>query len=111
MAKVKTVTYFKANEIKKEITKQSVRNSILEVSILGYVASGEREPFEEGELYYCVSVHTSDFDFDMEVMDSTSLAKVKQRQVALCNALYGYRGNDTKLVEYSEENESFYSDN
>ena len=109
MAKVKTVTNYKANEIKKEITSKYVRNDTLELSILGYVGSGQRQPFEEGEVYYCVSVHTPNFEFDIEAMESTSLAMVKQRQLALYNALHGYRGNNTVLVDY-DESDGLYSD-
>ena len=110
MAKVKTVTNYTTPQIKKEITSSYTRNKTLRVHILGYVTDGNREPFEADEVYYCVSVSSDDYELDIEVVETTSLAKAKQRQLQLYNALHGYRGNVTKLVEYDENNESFYSD-
>ena len=109
MAKVKTVTVHKASEIKKLITSENIRNNILRLYIIGYVSERGYRGFEVDEVYYTLSISTPDYEFDIEVMDSTSLAKVKQRQLAIYNALHGYRGNNTVLVEY-DESEGLYPD-
>ncbi len=109
MTKVKTVTHYKLNDIKKLITSEGVRKDTLRLFILGYVTDGNREPFEADEVYYSLSIATPSHEFDIEVMDSTSLAKVKQRQLALYNALHGYRNNNTVLVEH-DESDGLYSD-
>lgn len=109
MTKVKTVTHYTTQDIKKAITKQGVKNETLRVFIIGYVTDGNREPFDADEVYYTVSVATFDHDFDMEVIETTSLAKAKQRQDQLYNSLHGYRGNTTKLIEHNES-DGLYSD-
>ena len=104
---VKTSVNATTADIKKAITTQGVRNNILKVYIIGYVASGEVEPFEKDEVYYSVSVSTLDHDFDIELYDTTSLAKARQRATQLSNSLHGYRGNSVKLKEY-DENSGLY---
>lgn len=104
---VKTYTHATTKEIKEQITKEGVRNRELKIYIIGYVANGESEPFEKDEIFYSVSVSTHDHEFDIEVYDTTSLAKAKNRASQLNNSLHGYRGNTTLLKEY-DENSGFY---
>lgn len=104
---IKTVVNATTKEIKQRITSEGVRNNTLKIYIIGYVASGDYEPFETDEIYYTVSVSTFDHEFDVEVCETTSLAKAKHRAQQLANSLHGYRGNSTNLKEY-DENSGFY---
>ena len=106
---VKTVTHATTKEIKERITKEGVRNTRLKVYIMGYCASGNSEPFEKDEIFYSVCVSSHDFSFDVELYDTTSLAKAKQRATQLHNSLQGYRGNNIDLKEY-DENSGFNCD-
>lgn len=106
---VKTVTHATTSEIKKSITEQGVRNDLLKIYIIGYVSNGENETFEKDEVYYSVNVSTLDLDFDIELYDTTSLAKARQRAKQLYSSLHGYRGNNVTLKEY-DENSGLHSD-
>lgn len=103
---IKTVSHNTAKDLKALITKEGIRKDYLKVVVIGYIGSGEYEPFENDEEYYHVFIRDTRYEFDKCIVETTSLAKANQRAVQIMNALHGYRGNRVDLIEFDGRFES-----